>query len=100
MPRFANPVFESRHLAKLTERNLNCLIQTEFLLIGTFCGLAESEARLGHRNRVQELVKKAEIAAKAIQYFSRKELPGADRVEVLRCLDQIEHRLRALASRC
>jgi hypothetical protein len=97
MPRSANPVFESQRLAKLTERSRNRLIQTEFLLIGTFCDLAESEARLGHRNRVGELIKKARIAAEAIQHFSRKQLSDAERLEVHRLLDEIEPRLRALA---
>ena len=97
MPRSANPVFESQRLAKLTERSLNRLIQTEFLLIGTFCDVAESEARLGHRKRVLELIEKARIAAKAIQHFSRRQLSDAERSEVDRRLDEIEHRLRALA---
>lgn len=97
MPRLADPIFESQRLAKLTERSLNRLIQTEFSLIATFCDLAESEARLGHRERVEELIKKARIAAKAIQHFSRKQLPDAERFEVHRRLDEIEHRLRALA---
>jgi hypothetical protein len=56
MPRLADPIFESQRLAKLTERSLNRLIQTEFSLIATFCDLAESEARLGHRERVEELI--------------------------------------------
>ena len=97
MPRSANPIFESQRLAKLTERSRNRLIQTEFSLIGTFCDLAESQARLGHRKRVEELVKKARIAAKAIQHFSPEHLPDAERFEVHRRLDEIAHRLRALA---
>ena len=87
MPRPADGISESQRLAKLTQRNLHRLIETEFSLIISFCAVAESEALLGHRERVRGLLKKTRIAAKAIQYFSRKELPDADRFEVRRRLD-------------
>ena len=67
MPRFANPFFESQRLAKLTERNRNCLVQTEFLLIATFCDLWSPRRGLAPQSRGTR--QESPIAAKAIQYF-------------------------------
>lgn len=92
----ADVISEGQRLANLTELNLHRLIETEFSLIISFCDVARSEARLGHRERVRELLKKAGVAAKAIRRFSRGRLSDAKRLEVCRRVDEIENRLSTL----
>ncbi len=72
-------------------------METEFSLIISFCAVAESEARLGHRERVRGLLNKAEVAAKAIRHFSRGRLPDAKQLEVRQRVEEVENRLSRLA---
>lgn len=99
MPRPAHGISENQHLAKLTERNLQQLIETEFSLIISFCAVAEFEAPLGHRERVRGLLNKAGVAAKAIRHFSRGLLPDAKQLDVRQRVEEIENRLSTLAEK-